>query len=63
MKWDKLVRELDRERLEDLQRSVAAELDARRPVVQIGDIHPRMSAEDKEAVSQAIARVLRGEDA
>jgi hypothetical protein len=33
------------------------------PAVQMDDIHPRMSAAKKEAVSQEIARVLRGEDA
>jgi len=63
MRFDKLVSEMDQETLEELRQSVASEMNARRPVVQLSDIHPRMSAEEKETVSREIARVLRGEDA
>ena len=63
MSFEKLVSEMDQETLEELRRSVAAEMNARRPAVQLSDIHPRMSAAEKEAVSREIARVLRGEDA
>ena len=62
-KFKSLVSEMDRETLEELRRSIATEIHARRPAIQIADIHPRMSAAEKEAVSQEIARVLRGEDA
>lgn len=63
MKFEKLISEMDQETLEELRRSVAAELNARRPSIQLADIHPRMTPAEKEAVSREIARVLRGEDA
>ncbi len=63
MKFGKMVSKLDQETLEELRKSVAAEIASRRPGVQLSDIHPRMSAEDKENVAREIARVLRGEDA
>lgn len=63
MRWKKLMRELDQEKLEELRRSVVAEIAARRPAIEIADIHPRMTPAEKEAVTQKIARVLRGEDA
>jgi len=61
-RFKELVSEMDHATLEELRRSVVAEINARRPVVQIADIHPRMSAAEKEAVAQEIARVLRGDD-
>jgi len=59
-KFKSLVSEMDQATLEDLRRSIAAELNARRPAVQISDIHPRMTAAEKEAVTKEITRVLRG---
>jgi hypothetical protein len=58
-KFKALVSEMDQETLEDLRRSIVTEMNARRPAIEIGDIHPQMSAAKKEAVSQEIARVLR----
>ncbi len=55
-----LVSEMDHATLEELRRSIVEELNARRPVVQLSDIHPRMTADQKEAVTKEIARVLRG---
>jgi hypothetical protein len=63
MKFEKLVSEMDHETLEELRRSVAAEINARRPVIQLSDIHPQMTLAEKDAVAKEIARVLRGEDA
>jgi HAMP domain-containing protein len=61
-KFKALVSEMDHQSLEELRRSIAAEMNARRPAVEIGDIRPGMSAAEKEAVAREIARVLRGED-
>jgi hypothetical protein len=58
-----LLSELDQAGLEELRRSVAAEVNARRPAAQIADIRVGMSAAEKETVAREIARVLRGEDA
>ena len=58
-----LVSEMDHDALEQLRQSIVTEMNARRPAIEMSDIHPRMSAAQKEAVSQEIARVLRGEDA
>lgn len=61
-KFKALVSGMDQETLEELRQSVVAEINGRRPGIQIGDIHPRMSATEKEAAAQEIARVLRGPD-
>ena len=61
-KFKSLVSEMDQATLEELRRSIAAELKPRRPPVQLSDIHPRMSVSEKEAVTKEIARVLRGDD-
>ena len=60
-KLQALVRELDPNTLEDFQRSIAAELKARREPVgfQMENIHARMSAEDKARAASEIARVLK----
>lgn len=61
--FQKLVKELDQKTLEELRRSVASELEGRRrkTSIKIADIHPRMSAEDKERAAEEIARVLAGD--
>ncbi len=63
-KFEDIVQSLDPATLEELRRSVAAELATRNEAmtIKIEDIHPRMSAEDKDRAAQVIARVLRGED-
>jgi hypothetical protein len=64
MKFQELVENLDREGLEELRRSVAAEMDERRQknAIQMEHIHPGMSEEKKDAAIKEIARVLRGEE-
>lgn len=65
-KFKTLVRELDREALEELGRSVASEMEGRRKqgAIKLEHIHPRMSAEEKERAAQEIARVMKdGDDA
>jgi len=63
-KFDELVRTLDPATLEELRRSVAAEMGGRREqtAIQIEHIHPKMTAEAREEAAREIARVLRGED-
>jgi hypothetical protein len=62
-KFDDLVRSLDPQTLEELRRSVAAELGGRREesAIQIENIHPKMSVEAREEAAREIGRVLRGE--
>ena len=62
-KFDDLVRSLDPPALEELRRSVAAEIGGRREeaAIQIEHIHPKMSAEAREEAAREIGRVLRGE--
>ncbi len=64
-KFDDLVRSLEPAALEELRRSVAAELGGRREqtAIQMEHIHPKMTAEAREEAAREIARVLRGEDA
>jgi hypothetical protein len=59
-----LVGELDKEGLETLRRSVAREIEGRRQktAIKLSDIHPRMTAEEKEQAAQEIARVLKGHE-
>jgi len=63
-KFDKLVRSLEQPVLEELRRSVVAELGGRRArtSMQMEDIHPRMSDDEKARAMEEIAHVLRGED-
>ena len=63
-KFDELVRTLDAGTLEEVRRSVAAEMGGRREqtAIQIEHIHPKMTAEAREEAAREIARVLRGED-
>jgi hypothetical protein len=63
-KFDELVQGLEQPVLEELRRSVAAELRGRRAqtAVQMEDIHPQMSEEAKARAMQEIARVLNRED-
>jgi|HubBroStandDraft_2_1064218.scaffolds.fasta_scaffold618799_2 hypothetical protein len=60
-KFKTLVRELDEPTLEQLFRQVAAEIEQRRQktAIQLKDIHPRMSPEEKAQATLEIARVLR----
>jgi len=62
-KFDDLVRSLDPQTLEELRRSVASELGGRRDetAIQIEQIHPKMSAEERDQAAREIGRVLRGE--
>lgn len=61
--FEKLVQDLDQQALEALRRSVSSEMEGRRrkTSIRIGDIHPRMSAADKERAAEEIARVLSGD--
>jgi hypothetical protein len=63
-KFKELVEGLDREGLDELRQSVAAEVGERRQrsAIQMEHIHPGMSDENKDAAFKEIARVLRGED-
>lgn len=63
-KFQDLVQSLDREGLDELRRSVAAEVGERRQksAVQMEHIHPGMSDELKDQAAKEIARVLRGEE-
>jgi hypothetical protein len=58
--FEALVRDLDKESLEELRQSVSTEIDGRRQekVMQLEDIHPRMTAEEKAQALKEIARVL-----
>jgi hypothetical protein len=64
-KFEALVKNLDQGALEELGRSVAAEIGERGlnggggARMKIGDIHPGMSAQEKEQAAQEIARVLK----
>ena len=62
-KFDDLVRSMDPRTLEELKRSVVAELGGRRDesAIQIEQIHPKMSADARDEAAREIARVLRGE--
>ena len=62
-KFDDLVRSLDPPTLEELRRSVAAELGGRREetAIQIEHIHPKMSTDARAEAAREIGRVLRGE--
>jgi hypothetical protein len=55
------VHELDEDTLNELRAEVAAEMEQRRlkSAIQMKDIHPRMSAEEKAQAALEIARVLR----
>jgi hypothetical protein len=62
VKFEALVRDLDKEALEQLRRSVTSEIDGRRETAgafQMENIHPRMTAEEKDAAAKEIVRVLR----
>ena len=54
-KFDDLVRSLDPQTLEELRRSVAAELGGRREetAIQLEQIHPKMSADAREVIGAA----------
>jgi hypothetical protein len=62
-KFQELVENLDREGLDELRRSVAAEVGERRQknAIRMEHIRPGMSDEQKDAAVQEIARVLLGE--
>lgn len=62
--FDDLVRSLESETLEELRRAVASEIGGRRrrTDVRLEDIHPQMSAAEKDRAARQIARLLRGED-
>jgi hypothetical protein len=63
-KFDDLVGSLEPETLEELRRAVASEIGGRRRQtdIRLEDIHPKMSAAEKDRAAQQIARLLRGED-
>jgi hypothetical protein len=63
-KFKDLVESLDRDGLDELRRSVSAEVGERRQksAIQMEHIHPGMSEEQKDAAAKEIARVLRGEE-
>ena len=63
-KFKELVQSLDREGLDELRSHVAAELGERRQseAIQMEQIRPGMSVDEKRAAFQEIARVLRGEE-
>jgi hypothetical protein len=63
-KFKDLVESLDGEGLDELRRSVAAEVGERRQkdAIHMEHIHPGMSDEQRNAATKEIARVLRGEE-
>ena len=63
-KFEALVSDLNKETLEELRRSVASEIDGRRQktAIKVEDIHPAMTAAEKERAAQEITRVLRGQE-
>jgi hypothetical protein len=63
-KFKELVESLDREGLDELRRSVTAEVGERRQknAIHMEHIHPGMSDEQKDRAAREIARVLRGEE-
>ncbi len=63
-KFKDLVESLDREGLDELRRSVVAEVGERRQksAIQMEHIHPGMSEDQKDAAAKEIGRVLRGEE-
>lgn len=63
-KFRELVESLDREALDELRKSVAAEVGERRQkgAIHLEHIRPGMSDEQKDAAAKEIARVLRGEE-
>jgi hypothetical protein len=62
-KFDDLVKNLEGETLEELRRAVASEIGGRRQTdIRLEDIHPKMSATDKDRAARQIARLLRRED-
>ncbi len=63
-KFKELVQSLDREGLDELRRHIAVELGERRQneAIQMEQIRPGMSVDEKRAAFQEIARVLRGEE-
>jgi hypothetical protein len=63
-KFKELVESLDREALDELRRSVAAEMGERRQqnAIHLEHIRPGMSDEQKDEAVKEIARVLRGEE-
>jgi hypothetical protein len=63
-KFKELVESLDRDGLDELRRSVSAEVSARREesAIHLKHIRPGMSEEQKYAAFEEIARVLRGEE-
>jgi hypothetical protein len=60
-KFETLVHGLDEDTLHELRAQVAAEMEQRRlkSAIQMKDIHPRMSADEREQAALEIARVLR----
>ena len=62
--FDDLVHSLEPAALEELRRSVAAEVGLRREqnAIQLEQIHPKMTVADREEVAREIARVLKGEE-
>ena len=62
--FDKLVEDLDDNALAGLSRAVARVASQRRErtAVQLEDIHPKMSDEDRRRAHADIARVLRGKE-
>ncbi len=62
--FERLVRDLDKDALDELKQSVAVEIEGRsgKASIKLEHIHPAMSAEEKEQAAREIARVLRGQD-
>jgi hypothetical protein len=63
-KFETFIHDLDHDALQELSRSVASEVEgrSRKPAFKFEDIHPQMTAAEKEQAMNAIHRVLRGED-
>jgi hypothetical protein len=59
-KFKALVRDLDKEALQELSRLVASET-ASKSGFQIDQIHPRMTPAEKERAAMEIAEVLKGQ--
>lgn len=64
IQFQKLVRDLDGEALDQLRQSVSSEIGTRRSktAVRVEDIHPGMTSQEKEHVAREIVRVLEGQE-
>ncbi|HLX44444.1 MAG TPA: hypothetical protein VKR43_13460 [Bryobacteraceae bacterium] len=58
-KFKSLIRDLDQNALEELNRLVTSELGRHAAGFRIDEIHPRMTSADKEKALEEIGRILK----